>query len=96
MCQYSRVQKYPRGKNVNKPKLNTTWVCSGIGLWNFGNEFAKDIVILGVDNSSSCHTNNRKNNLLALGERLVVLMEALVRQRKSLVLTLVKQRQNFL
>ena len=32
----------------------------GKGEWNFGNEFAKIIVIFGVDNSSSSHSDNRK------------------------------------
>ena len=29
------------------------WIAfDGVGLWNFGNEFAKNVVIFGVDNSS--------------------------------------------
>ena len=40
----------------------------GEGLWNFGNDFAINIVIFGVDNSSSSTTNNRKNNFLVLGK----------------------------
>ena len=40
----------------------------GTGSWNFGNDFAKNIVIFDVDNSASSHTDNRKNNFLALGE----------------------------
>ena len=36
--------------------------------WNLNNEFAKSFVIFGVDNSSSSHTDNRKNNFLVLGE----------------------------
>ena len=41
---------------------------NGAGLWNFGNDFAKNIVIFGVDYSSSWHANSRKNNFLVLGE----------------------------
>ena len=40
----------------------------GLGLWSFGNEFARNVMIFGVDNNSSSHSHNRKNNLLVLGE----------------------------
>ena len=60
-------------KNSDKKK----WVCSGYGitfdgegLWNFDNDFAKNIVIFGVGKSSSYHPDNRKNNFLVLGEGL--------------------------
>ena len=32
--------------------------------WNFDNDFAKNIVIFGVDNSSSSHTGHRENDIL--------------------------------
>ena len=32
------------------------------------NNFARNIIIFGVDNKSSFHSNSRKNNLLILGE----------------------------
>ena len=58
-------------KNSNKGK----WVYSGYGTafdgagsWNFGNDVARNIVTLGVDNSSSSYTDNRKNNFLVLGK----------------------------
>ena len=38
------------------------------GLSNFSNDYAKDAVIFGVDNSSSCYTDNLKNDFLVLGE----------------------------
>ena len=41
----------------------------GAGLWSFGKSLAKDIVTIGVDNSSASHGGNGKNNLLMLGER---------------------------
>ena len=66
------------------------WVCSaygialdGAGSLNFGNKYVGNVVIFDVDNSSSSH------------ERLLVLMEAFVHQRKHLVLILVKQTQKF-
>ena len=34
----------------------------GAGSWNFGNDFAWNIVIFGVDNSLSIHADNRTNN----------------------------------
>ena len=68
----------------------------GTGEGNFGNEFARNVVIFGVDNSSSSHTDNFKNDFLVFGEGdVLVLVEALVHQKKSLVLTLLRQRQNF-
>ena len=38
------------------------------GLWNFDNDFTRNVIIFGVDNSSSSHTNNPKNNFLMLDE----------------------------
>ena len=32
-------------------------VFDGGGLWNFGNDFVKNVVIFGVDNSSSSHAD---------------------------------------
>ena len=51
------------------------WVYSGYGIasdgtgtWKFGNNFARNAVIFGVDNSSSWHADICKNNFLVLGE----------------------------
>ena len=38
-------------------------------MFSFGNDSARNVVIFGVDNTSSCHTDNQKNNFLALSER---------------------------
>ena len=35
----------------------------------FGNEFGRNVVIFGVDNSSSFNTDNDKSNFLGLDER---------------------------
>ena len=40
----------------------------GEGSWSFGNDFARNFLIFGVNNSSSSHTDNRKSNFLVLGE----------------------------
>ena len=38
------------------------------GSWSFDNDFARNVIIFGVDNSSSSHSENRTNNFLILGE----------------------------
>ena len=38
------------------------------GSWSFDNDFARDVIIFCVDNSSSSRSDNRKNNLLILSE----------------------------
>ena len=60
-------------KNSKKSK----YVYSGYGIafdgeisWIFANDFAKIVVISGVDNSSSFHYDNPKNNFLVFGEGL--------------------------
>ena len=40
----------------------------GAGLQNFDNDFAKNVLIFGIDNSSSADTDNSKNIFLLLGE----------------------------
>ena len=40
----------------------------GVDSWNFGNDFARNVVIFRIDDSSSCHTDDCKHNLLVLGE----------------------------
>ena len=40
----------------------------GGGLWSFSNDFAGNVVIFYVDNNSSSHADNRKNNFLVLAE----------------------------
>ena len=39
-----------------------------LGSWGFSNNFARNIANLGVDNSWSSHTNNRKNIFWILDE----------------------------
>ena len=86
-------------KNSDKEK----YMYSGYGItfdstgsWSFSNDTARNVIIFGVDNSSSSQTENRKNKFLVLGEvQLLKLMEALADQKKSLVLILVNQTKNF-
>ena len=78
-------------KNSDKEK----WVYSGYGIafdlagsWNFGIDYAKNVVNFSADDSSS-HTDNHKNNLLVSGEGLTYGINGSFDQ--SLVLTLIKQ-----
>ena len=67
----------------------------GKGEWSFGNDFARNVIILGVDNSSSSHTYNLKNDFLILveGDTFGINGRFDVPENK-LILILVKQRQN--
>ena len=38
------------------------------GSWSFDNDYARNAKIFGVDNTSSSHADNRKNNFLILGK----------------------------
>ena len=51
------------------------WVYSGYGIelygkstLGFGHNYGKNIIVLGVDNSSSSHTDNCKNRFLVSDE----------------------------
>ena len=64
--------------------------------WSFYNDTAGNVIIFGIDNSSSSHADNGKDSFLVLGEYPIFeLMEALVHQKKSFVLSLVTQTQDF-
>ena len=39
---------------------------NGKSEWKFRNDYAKNVIIFGVDNSSSSHIDNHKNNFLVL------------------------------
>ena len=41
---------------------------ASVGSWSFDNDFAGDVIISGADNSSSSHSDNRKNDCLILGQ----------------------------
>ena len=41
-----------------------------VSSWSFNNDFAGNVIIFGVDKSSSSHSDNRKKNFLILGEGL--------------------------
>ena len=37
-------------------------VFDGKGEWNFDNDYARNVIIFGIDNTSSSHADNLKNN----------------------------------
>ena len=43
-------------------------VFDGKGSWSFNADFARNVIIFGVDNISSSHTDNLKNDFLILDE----------------------------
>ena len=43
-------------------------ISDGGGSWRFGKNFASNVIIFGFENSSSSHSDNRKNKFLILGE----------------------------
>ena len=65
--------------------------------WHFGNDFNRNVVIFGVDDCSSSHIYDRQNIFLyQVKDRMIILMAALVQQiKKKIVLTFIKQKQNF-
>ena len=57
------------------------------GWWSFDNYTSRDDIIFGVDNNSSSHAGNLKKNFFVLVKvQVLELMEALVHQRKKLIL----------
>ena len=56
----------------------------GKGKWSSGNDFARNVTIFEVDNSSTSHTDNFKNDFLVLGEGdTLLLKETFVHQKKK-------------
>ena len=65
----------------------------GKGEWNFGNESARTVVISGIDNSSSSHTDNCKDDILMLVEGDSFSINGnFGAPKKSLILISVKQK----
>ena len=55
--------------SILKNNYTEKWMYSGYGIafdrkveWSFGNDYARDVIIFGVDNSSSSHADNCKND----------------------------------
>ena len=61
--------------NIAKNSDKEKFVYSGYGikfdsagLWSFDNDFARNVMIFGLDNCSSSHSDNHKNDFLILSE----------------------------
>ena len=64
-----------RVTNIVKNSDKEKYVYSGYRIafdekceWSFGNDFARIVIVFGVDNSSLSHAVNLKNTFLVLGE----------------------------
>ena len=72
--------------------IKSKFICNGWGIQfdregslSFADDFAKNAVILGVGNTSLSHTDNQKNKfLVSVENQLMVLMVALVQQKKKI------------
>ena len=67
-CLFGRVKLV---KNAIKSKViydGRPITFDGESSYSFGNDFDRNVVIFVVDNSSSSHTKNRKNNFSVFGE----------------------------
>ena len=68
----------------------------GKRVWSFGNDYARIAIIFSVDNSSSSHADNYKNNVLMLSDGDTFGIDgSFGSPEKSLVLILIKQKQTF-
>ena len=66
------------------------------GKWSFGNDYARNAAIFGVDNGKSFHAGNVKNIFLVLdAEENFGINGSFCAPKKGLVLISVKQTQNF-
>ena len=61
--------------NILKNSDKEMWVYTGYGIafdeacsWNISNDFARNVKLFGINNSSSSHTDIRKKKFLVLGE----------------------------
>ena len=79
---FSGYSKLVRNAIKNKFNYNVQGMAfHGEGSWSFDNDLARNILIFRADNSSSSHTDNRKNklSLLCQGPTVtIVLSEGLV------------------
>ena len=64
--------------------------------WSFGNGFARNNIVFGIDYSSSSHSDNRKNKILVLDEGLTANIDGSVGiAEKKFSIRFSKQRHNF-
>ena len=66
------------------------------GSWKLANHFARNVIISGLDNGSSSHSDNPKNNFSVLGGSPAHgITRSFGSPEKGLILNLIKQTQNF-
>ena len=63
--------------------------------FSFGNDFGKNVIIFGVDMSSSTKIDNRKKHILVLGKLSTQGLESTLSAKKCTPLTLLRKTQNF-
>ena len=85
--------------NLVKSRDKEKYLYSGYRIafeWNFGNDYARNITIFGVDTSLSSHADNLENNFLVPGEGDTFgINGSFGAPEKKNKLILVKQTQNF-
>ena len=62
----TRILKYSDKENYVYSGYGITF--DSVGSWIFANDTARNVIIFGVNNSSSSHANNCKINFLVLDE----------------------------
>ena len=63
--------------------------------WSFDNDFARNVIIFGNDNSSSYDSHNHKNNFLILGEGLTYINGSLESPEKKFSINFTKANTKF-
>ena len=95
-CLFGRVKLV---KNAVKSKViydGRPITFDGESSYSFGNDFDRNVVIFVVDNSSSSHTKNRKNNFLVFGEGPAdVINDSTDAAKKKVRINLSKANKNF-
>ena len=89
--------------NIVKRSDEEKYVYSGYGIafdgkgsWSFNDDFARNVIIFGVDSSLSSHTDNLKDDFLVLVEGDTFSSDgSFDALEKNLLLILVKQKQSF-
>ena len=82
--------------NIVKNNDKEEYVYSGYGIaygkseWIFSNDFARNVIIFGVDKSSSSHADNLENDFLILGKG-----DTLVHPKKKIVINCSKAKTKF-
>ena len=66
--------------------------CHGAGSWKIGNAFTRNNVMFRVDNSSSSHVDNCKNNFLVLVKQIQNFASACITIMTIVICLLMKKK----